>query len=104
MSKAEVERIWLPFLPWIVLATAALPGTGERHPRPAERPGGARHRRRRDRVEPLVTVRPLLGVLAVLLAGCGSDYGRPQPQLDPPHATEPAPRAEAQGRRRPARS
>ncbi len=25
MSKAEVERIWLPFLPWIVLATTALP-------------------------------------------------------------------------------
>ncbi len=25
MSKAEVERIWLPFWPWIVLATAALP-------------------------------------------------------------------------------
>jgi hypothetical protein len=25
MSKAEVERIWLPFLPWIVVATAALP-------------------------------------------------------------------------------
>jgi hypothetical protein len=24
MSKAEVERIWLPFVPWIVLATAAL--------------------------------------------------------------------------------
>lgn len=27
MSKAEVERIWLPFLPWIVLATCALPAT-----------------------------------------------------------------------------
>jgi methylthioxylose transferase len=25
MSKGEVERIWLPFLPWIMLATAALP-------------------------------------------------------------------------------
>ena len=25
MSKAEVERIWLPFLPWVMLATAALP-------------------------------------------------------------------------------
>lgn len=25
LSKAEVERIWLPFLPWIVLAAAALP-------------------------------------------------------------------------------
>jgi hypothetical protein len=25
MSKAEVERIWLPFLPWIALAAAALP-------------------------------------------------------------------------------
>ncbi len=24
MSKAEVERIWLPFVPWVVLATAAL--------------------------------------------------------------------------------
>ena len=26
LSKAEVERIWLPFLPWVLLATAALPG------------------------------------------------------------------------------
>ncbi len=25
MSKAEVERIWLPFTPWMLLATAALP-------------------------------------------------------------------------------
>lgn len=25
MSKGEVERIWLPFLPWALLATAALP-------------------------------------------------------------------------------
>ncbi len=25
MSKGEVERIWLPFLPWIMLAAAALP-------------------------------------------------------------------------------
>ncbi|UJA19323.1 hypothetical protein HJD18_03295 [Thermoleophilia bacterium SCSIO 60948] len=25
MSKAEVERIWLPFLPWILLAAVALP-------------------------------------------------------------------------------
>lgn len=25
MSKGEVERIWLPFLPWILVATAALP-------------------------------------------------------------------------------
>jgi hypothetical protein len=25
MSKAEVERIWLPFVPWLVLAVAALP-------------------------------------------------------------------------------
>ena len=25
MSKAEVERIWLPFAPWVLLATAALP-------------------------------------------------------------------------------
>ena len=27
MSKGEVERIWLPFLPWVMLATAALPWT-----------------------------------------------------------------------------
>lgn len=27
MSKAEVERIWLPFLPWALLAVAALPRT-----------------------------------------------------------------------------
>ncbi|MDQ1477827.1 MAG: methylthioxylose transferase [Actinomycetota bacterium] len=26
MSKAEVERIWLPFVPWVVLATAGLGG------------------------------------------------------------------------------
>ena len=25
MSKAEVERIWLPFVPWLLLATACLP-------------------------------------------------------------------------------
>jgi hypothetical protein len=27
MSKAEVERIWLPFAPWVLLAAAALPAT-----------------------------------------------------------------------------
>ena len=26
LSKAEVERIWLPFLPWVLLATATLAG------------------------------------------------------------------------------
>ena len=25
MSKAEVERIWLPFVPWILLSCALLP-------------------------------------------------------------------------------
>ena len=25
MSKAEVERIWLPFVPWLLLGTALLP-------------------------------------------------------------------------------
>jgi hypothetical protein len=25
MSKAEVERIWLPFVPWLMLSTALLP-------------------------------------------------------------------------------
>ena len=30
MSKAEVERIWLPFLPWVLLATAAIRGTTAR--------------------------------------------------------------------------
>lgn len=30
MSKGEVERIWLPFLPWVLLATAALPWTKRR--------------------------------------------------------------------------
>jgi hypothetical protein len=25
MSKAEVERIWLPFVPWLLVATALLP-------------------------------------------------------------------------------
>jgi hypothetical protein len=32
MSKAEVERIWLPFVPWLLLVTACLP---ERWRRPA---------------------------------------------------------------------
>ncbi len=32
MSKAEVERIWLPFVPWLLLATACLP---QRWRRPA---------------------------------------------------------------------
>ena len=26
MSKAEVERIWLPFVPWLVVGAAALGG------------------------------------------------------------------------------
>ncbi|MGH8862472.1 MAG: hypothetical protein ACRDVG_14790, partial [Jatrophihabitantaceae bacterium] len=26
MSKAETERIWLPFVPWLLLGTALLPG------------------------------------------------------------------------------
>ena len=30
MSKAEVERIWLPFLPWLVLSVAWLPGRWRR--------------------------------------------------------------------------
>ena len=25
MSKAEVERIWLPFVPWLLISTAFLP-------------------------------------------------------------------------------
>ena len=25
MSKAEVERIWLPFVPWLLVACALLP-------------------------------------------------------------------------------
>ncbi|GAA4378810.1 hypothetical protein GCM10023152_25820 [Agromyces bauzanensis] len=25
MSRAEVERIWLPFVPWMLLATGLLP-------------------------------------------------------------------------------
>ena len=28
MSKAEVERIWLPFVPWLLLSTALLPDAG----------------------------------------------------------------------------
>ena len=32
MSRAEVERIWLPFVPWLLLSTALLP---ERWRRPA---------------------------------------------------------------------
>jgi hypothetical protein len=30
MSKAEVERIWLPFVPWLLVSTAALPETWRR--------------------------------------------------------------------------
>jgi hypothetical protein len=30
LSKGEVERIWLPFAIWLLLATAALPGTANR--------------------------------------------------------------------------
>ncbi len=30
MSKAEVERIWLPFVPWVLLATSALPAARRR--------------------------------------------------------------------------
>jgi hypothetical protein len=30
MSKAEVERIWLPFVPWLLLATAVLPARWRR--------------------------------------------------------------------------
>jgi hypothetical protein len=30
MSKAEVERIWLPFVPWLLLATACLPARWRR--------------------------------------------------------------------------
>jgi hypothetical protein len=32
MSKGEVERIWLPFVPWLLLSTALLP---DRWRRPA---------------------------------------------------------------------
>jgi hypothetical protein len=31
MSKAEVERIWLPFVPWLLVATAVLPERWRRH-------------------------------------------------------------------------
>ena len=41
MSKAEVERIWLPFVPWLLLSTACLP---ERWRRPAARGPGRRWR------------------------------------------------------------
>jgi len=30
MSKGEVERIWLPFVPWVLVATCALPERGRR--------------------------------------------------------------------------
>ena len=30
MSKAEVERIWLPFVPWLTLSLALLPGDWRR--------------------------------------------------------------------------
>ena len=32
MSRAEVERIWLPFVPWLLVGTALLP---DRWRRPA---------------------------------------------------------------------
>jgi hypothetical protein len=31
MSKAEVERIWLPFVPWVLVATSAFVGSRRRH-------------------------------------------------------------------------
>ncbi|MGH2661280.1 MAG: hypothetical protein ACRDH8_00450 [Actinomycetota bacterium] len=30
LSKGEVERIWLPFVPWVAVATCALPAAGRR--------------------------------------------------------------------------
>jgi len=30
MSKAEVERIWLPFVPWLLVLTAFLPARWRR--------------------------------------------------------------------------
>jgi len=30
MSRAEVERIWLPFVPWLMVSTALLPGRWRR--------------------------------------------------------------------------
>jgi hypothetical protein len=30
MSKAEVERIWLPFVPWLLLGCALLPESWRR--------------------------------------------------------------------------
>jgi methylthioxylose transferase len=30
MSKAEVERIWLPFVPWLLVSTACLPPRWQR--------------------------------------------------------------------------
>ncbi len=30
MSKAEVERIWLPFVPWLTLSCALLPARWRR--------------------------------------------------------------------------
>jgi hypothetical protein len=35
MSKAEVERIWLPFVPWLVIAAVALSRRDPREPLPA---------------------------------------------------------------------
>ena len=30
MSRAEVERIWLPFVPWLTVSLALLPGAWRR--------------------------------------------------------------------------
>jgi hypothetical protein len=30
LSKAEVERIWLPLVPWVLLATSSLPAVRRR--------------------------------------------------------------------------
>ena len=30
MSRSEVERIWLPFMPWLTLAVVALPDRWQR--------------------------------------------------------------------------
>lgn len=38
MSKGEVERIWLPFVPWVLLAGAAIAGRDDRVPWPQSPP------------------------------------------------------------------
>ena len=60
MSKAEVERIWLPFVPWVLLATSTFAATRHRRERSvlARPPSGERGTHRVGGTVPVVTDAP----------------------------------------------